>query len=101
MTSMPDEVDAPVDVAALTMLLDGRYKQVRDLARENLVQHRAILGDAETLSTQEYRERVKEIVVALAGTGQTGYGFPREYGGGVTWAPRWPPSRPPRSVTCR
>ena len=76
-------VDHPqVDVAALTTLLDGRYKDVRDLVRENLALNARILEEAETLTTTEYRERVKEVVVELAATGQTGYGFPKEYGGG-------------------
>jgi acyl-CoA oxidase len=78
---MPDETDR-VDVAALTTLLDGRYQAVRDQTRRNLVLHRGILDDAETLSTADYRERVKDVVVELAGTGQTGYGFPKQYGGG-------------------
>src|SRR4051794_10210390 len=82
MTSMPAEPENPVDVAALSTLLDGRYHRVRELARENLVRHRVILEEAETLDRAAYRERVKDIVVELAATGQTGYGFPREYGGG-------------------
>src|SRR5688500_1489658 len=71
-----------VDVAALSALLDGRYKEIRDLARENLVRHADLLREAEELSTTEYRERVKDVVVELASTGQTGFGFPKEYGGG-------------------
>jgi acyl-CoA oxidase len=82
--AVADEVEPEdrVDVGALTTLLDGRYKAVRDLTRENLVLHREVLEEAETMSTTDYRERVKEIVVELAKTGQTGYGFPQEYGGG-------------------
>jgi acyl-CoA oxidase len=77
------QVDHPqVDVAALKTLLDGRYKDIRDLARENLVLNAGLLEEAEVLTTTEYRERVKEVVVELAATGQTGYGFPKEYGGG-------------------
>src|SRR5690349_2425220 len=79
---MPSESDAPLDVAALTTLLDGRYKDVRDLARKNLALHPEVLEKAETLSTTEYRELVKDVVIELAATGQTGYGFPKEYGGG-------------------
>ncbi len=30
----------------------------------------------------EFRERVKDLVVTMASTGQTGMGFPEEYGGG-------------------
>ncbi len=82
MERMVHEPEAPLDIASLTALLDGRYKPVRDLTRENLVKHREILEDAETLSHHEFRERVKDVVLELAGTGQTGYGFPTEYGGG-------------------
>jgi acyl-CoA oxidase len=82
MTPMPAEPENPVDVAALTTLLDGRYHAVRRLTRENLVLHRDILEDAETLDRAAFRERVKDVVVELAATGQTGYGFPKEYGGG-------------------
>ncbi|CAA9374142.1 MAG: Fatty-acyl-CoA oxidase, related to yeast fatty acid beta-oxidation enzyme POX1 [uncultured Nocardioidaceae bacterium] len=82
MGAMPTELDAPIDVAALTTLLDGRYKAVRDLARENLALRPDVLEKAETLSTEDYRELVKDIVVELASTGQTGWGFPKEYGGG-------------------
>jgi acyl-CoA oxidase len=79
---MSSELDAPVDVAALTTLLDGRYKAVRDQARGNLALRPDVLEKAETLSTEDYRELVKEVVVELAATGQTGYGFPKEHGGG-------------------
>jgi acyl-CoA oxidase len=71
-----------VDVDALRHLLDGRYREVRDLVRTNLVEHAGVLDDAESMSRTEFRERVKDLVVAMAGTGQTGLGFPREYGGG-------------------
>jgi acyl-CoA oxidase len=71
-----------VDVAALTALLDGRYADVRRLVRENLAEHAGILEDAERLSREEYRERVLEVVRLMAETGQTGMGFPKEYGGG-------------------
>jgi len=79
---MPDEPETHVDVAALSTLLDGRYKTVRDQVRANLVERKDVLGDAESMTSSEFRERVKDVVVELAGTGQTGYGFPQEYGGG-------------------
>ncbi|UMG93911.1 acyl-CoA dehydrogenase [Nocardioides sp. TF02-7] len=72
-----------VDVPALAALLDGRYADVRRLVREGLVEHAGVLEEAETLPYPEYRERVKDIVVGLASTGQTGMGFPEEYGGGA------------------
>ncbi|WP_435742706.1 acyl-CoA dehydrogenase family protein [Nocardioides sp. SYSU DS0663] len=71
-----------VDVAALTRLLDGRYAEIRNLVRTNLAESASILEDAETMSTADFRERVKEVVVEMASTGQTGMGFPEEYGGG-------------------
>ncbi|WP_148573955.1 acyl-CoA dehydrogenase [Nocardioides caldifontis] len=74
--------DVRVDVAALTSLLDGRYRGVRESVRKNLAERSHVLRLAETLSTEEYRELVKDQVVELAATGQTGYGFPKEYGGG-------------------
>nr|WP_204163759.1 acyl-CoA dehydrogenase [Nocardioides solisilvae] len=63
-------------------LLDGRYAEVRQLVRDNLVQHAGLLEEAERLGSEEFRERVKEVVVELAATGQTGMGLPTEYGGG-------------------
>ena len=75
-------VQPEVDVPALTRLLDGRYAEVRNLVRSNLATYSSILTDAETLSREDYRERVKELVVEMASTGQTGMGFPEEYGGG-------------------
>ncbi len=71
-----------VDVAELTSLLDGKYADIRAQVREGLVQYAAVLEDAETMTRQEFRERVKDVVLELAATGQTGMGFPEEYGGG-------------------
>ena len=71
-----------IDVPALTRILDGRYAEVRDLVRTNLAEHASVLDEAETMSRAEFRERVKDLVVAMAATGQTGMGFPQEYGGG-------------------
>ena len=75
-------VQPEVDVPALTRLLDGRYAEVRDLVRRNLVDNASILSEAETLSRAAYRDRVRDLVVDLAATGQTGMGFPVEHGGG-------------------
>ncbi len=71
-----------VDVEALRVLLDGRHREVRDLVRANLVEHAGILVDAEEMTRTDFRERVKDVVVMMAQTGQTGMGFPEEYGGG-------------------
>lgn len=71
-----------VDLPALTALLDGRYGEIRDTVREGLVRYATVLEDAETMTRDEFRERVKDVVVELAATGQTAMGFPEEYGGG-------------------
>jgi acyl-CoA oxidase len=78
---MPYEQPA-VDVPSVTALLDGRYAEVRDLVRTNLAKFAGILEDQETLSRDDYRDRVRDLVVEMAATGQTGMGFPEEYGGG-------------------
>ncbi|MFJ8957161.1 acyl-CoA dehydrogenase [Streptomyces sp. NPDC102381] len=71
-----------VDVQALTALLDGEYAEIRDLVRTNLSTHASVLEEAEELGIDAFRERVRELTVELAATGQTGMGFPKEYGGG-------------------
>ncbi len=75
-------IQPTVDVPALTALLDGDYAEVRQLVRTNLVEYAAILEEAETLDRTAFRERVREVVLEMAATGQTGMGFPKEYGGG-------------------
>ncbi|MFD7293123.1 acyl-CoA dehydrogenase [Streptomyces sp. NPDC059897] len=71
-----------IDVRALTALLDGEYAEIRDLVRTNLSAHASVLEEAEELGVDEFRERVRALAVELATTGQTGMGFPKEYGGG-------------------
>ncbi|MFE5210037.1 acyl-CoA dehydrogenase family protein [Streptomyces sp. NPDC056600] len=71
-----------IDVPALTEVLDGGYSEIRDLVRTNLVRHASVLEEADALDLDAFRERVRELVVEMAATGQTGMGFPREYGGG-------------------
>ncbi|HEX8780228.1 MAG TPA: acyl-CoA dehydrogenase family protein, partial [Nocardioides sp.] len=71
-----------VDVPALTALLDGDHAEVRGLVRRNLATYASILEDAEELSRDDFRERVKDVVVEMAATGASGMGFPEEYGGG-------------------
>jgi acyl-CoA oxidase len=75
-------VQPEVDVSELKALLDGKYSAVRELVRTNLAAYASILEEAETMTRAEFRERVKEVVVEMAATGQTGMGFPEEYGGG-------------------
>ena len=69
-------------MSAVRRVLDGRYAEVRDLVRSNLADHASVLEEAETLSTDDFRDRVRDLVVMMASTGQTGMGFPEEYGGG-------------------
>ncbi|MFB8121013.1 acyl-CoA dehydrogenase [Streptomyces sp. NPDC055962] len=75
-------VQPDVDVRALTEVLDGEYAEIRDLVRKNLVTYASVLEDADELGVDAFRERVRELVVEMAATGQTGMGFPGEYGGG-------------------
>ena len=75
--------DAVLDVPALTALLDGKYAEVRQLVRTNLAEHASILDDQLTMTRDEFRHRVLDVVRMMAGTGQTGFGFPKEYGGGA------------------
>ncbi|MFD4985044.1 acyl-CoA dehydrogenase [Streptomyces sp. NPDC058374] len=71
-----------IDVRALTEVLDGEYAEIRDLVRTNLAAYASVLEEAEELEVDAFRERVRELVVEMAATGQTGMGFPDEYGGG-------------------
>src|SRR6478735_1658911 len=80
--SAPGYVQPEVDVPALTELLDGKYAEVRNLVRTNLAEYASVLDDADELGIDDFRERVRDIVVEMAATGQTGMGFPEEYGGG-------------------
>ncbi|MEU9000783.1 acyl-CoA dehydrogenase [Streptomyces sp. NPDC048551] len=75
-------VQPEIDVAALTAVLDGEYAGIRDLVRGNLTTYASVLDEADELGIDAFRERVREIVVKMAATGQTGMGFPAEYGGG-------------------
>ncbi|MGN0062897.1 MAG: acyl-CoA dehydrogenase [Nocardioides sp.] len=81
-TDRPADATPVVDVAALLALLDGRHAAVREEARRNVAAHAGVLRDAETMDRTEFRERVKETVLALAATPQVGHGFPEQYGGG-------------------
>ena len=56
-----------IDTAELTTLLDGKYAEVRQLVRQNLVEHASVLTDAETMTRAEFRERVKEVVLMGGG----------------------------------
>ncbi|MEO5652063.1 MAG: acyl-CoA dehydrogenase [Marmoricola sp.] len=79
---MPDYTQPTVDVPALQALLDGKYAEIRELTRKNLVEHRSVLDEAIEMPQAEFRDRVLELVREMATTGSTGLGFPTEYGGG-------------------
>jgi acyl-CoA oxidase len=70
-----------LDVGALSVLLDGQYASLRRRVREYLVEHAGLLSEAESLAKDEYRDRVRDLVLAAASTGLTASGFPEEYGG--------------------
>ncbi len=78
----PRPAPPAIDVPALAAVLDGRYADVRALVRRNLEAYASVLEEAETLTRDDYRDRVRDIVVEMAATGQTGMGFPEEHGGG-------------------
>ncbi len=80
---VPEVPPVRVDVPALAELLDGEYGEIRALVRKRLAEYASVLEDAETMTRDEFRERVKDVVVETAATGQTGFGFPEEYGGGA------------------
>ncbi|MER5965370.1 acyl-CoA dehydrogenase [Streptomyces sp. NPDC002057] len=75
-------VQPDIDVRALTEILDGKYGEIRRLVRTNLATYASVLEEADELGIDAFRERVREIVVDMAATGQTGMGFPTVYGGG-------------------
>ncbi|GHD83178.1 acyl-CoA dehydrogenase family protein [Streptomyces goshikiensis] len=75
-------VQPDVDVPSLTSVLDGEYAGIRDLVRTNLATYASVLEEADELGIDAFRDRVRDIVVKMAATGQTGMGFPAEYGGG-------------------
>ncbi len=69
------------DPEVIAELLDGKYAEVRQMVRRNLVTHASLLEDAETMGRDEFRDRVRDVVVDVAGTGQTTLGLPRSAGG--------------------
>ena len=68
--------------AGMRDLLDGSHADVRRAVLDGLASHASVLEDAETMPPAQFRERVRDLLVDLAGTGLTGLGFPTEYGGG-------------------
>ncbi len=71
--------DGPTTQAALGALVDGRWADLRARARRDLPLD--LFAPTYDLSTEEHRERVHAQLLALAGGGLTGLGFPKAYGG--------------------
>ena len=87
-TSTPERPAAPdsssptsIDALVLQRVLDGTYAEVRDVVRRGLADHAGILDEALELDRDAYRDRVLDVVLEMARAGQTGLGFPKEYGG--------------------
>ena len=79
---MPEQPQPDVDVPSLTALLDGKYADIREMTRKNLADYAEVLDEAIEMPSDQFRERVLELVREMAKTGATGLGFPTEYGGG-------------------
>ncbi|MFW5419666.1 acyl-CoA dehydrogenase family protein [Nocardiopsis sp. CNT-189] len=72
-------MEPPDGGAALRELLDGRWREVRERARERLTGE--LFAPVAGLSVEEHRTRVAEQLAALAATEVSGYGFPTAVGG--------------------
>ena len=64
-------------------LLDGDHADIRAKVREELVGRAEFLRDVDDLPRDDYRERVRDLLVDMSSSGLTGLGFPQEYGGGA------------------
>jgi len=62
--------------------LDGEHSEIRDRVRATLADNAGLLDDPSEMSYHEHRERVLEMLRAMASSGDTGLGFPTEFGGG-------------------
>jgi acyl-CoA oxidase len=67
------------DVEIIRTVLDGRWSEIRERARDLAKDPRFAVEIGEDTETQ--RERVLERMHVLAGEGYSGLGFPRRYGG--------------------
>jgi acyl-CoA oxidase len=70
----------PADADVIRRLLDGRWGEIRQQARELANDERFAVGVGEDTETQ--RARVLERMIALAELGLSRFGFPTQYGGG-------------------
>ncbi|HEX2128373.1 MAG TPA: acyl-CoA dehydrogenase [Solirubrobacterales bacterium] len=74
------ETSTALDATSLQRLLDGEHAEIRDRVREGLRRPELERGP-EPPPAEEYRERVLEWAKAIAAEGDTGLGFPSEFGG--------------------
>ena len=79
MTEIEGAPATPLDVETLRIFLDGRYREIREQAREGL--ERPEFAPVVGLAKEEYRELVLDWTKTLAATGETSLGYPVEYGG--------------------
>ena len=71
---------AALDSLAIQRLLDGEHAEIRDRVREGLKRPELDRGP-EPPPPDEYREKVLSWAKAIAEEGDTGLGFPSEFGG--------------------
>lgn len=69
-----------VDRLALQRFLDGPHREIREQVRERLAGPELARPEA-TPTIEEYREQVLEWARILARSGETGCGYPTEFGG--------------------
>ena len=73
---------APADPVVISQLLDGRWRDVREQARELASDPRFAVGTSELgESVETQRERILERLHVLAAAGYSRLGFPTRYGG--------------------
>ena len=71
-------VQPEIDVAALAALLDGKYAEVRDLVRTNLVDpRRASSTRRSRMGRDDFRERVRDARGRDGGDRPDRHGLPR------------------------
>jgi acyl-CoA oxidase len=68
-------------MTGLREYLDGPHKAARDVVRDGLASHAALLDAGLRLSRDEYRDQVLATLKEIAAEGHTSRGFPKEYGG--------------------
>lgn len=74
--------DAADVVHEINRLLAGPYAEVRDRVLTGLEPYAAVLVEAEEMGHDEFRDRVRDVVIELGERGLAVFGFPTEYGGG-------------------